>query len=271
MNATLNGRVGIGNGRHVAILLTIAAALVFTCLLPAIPQPLHYHQFADQRVFLSVPNAFDVLSNLPFAMVGAFGLAVTFSRRRPPLADRQERRPYAVLFGAVCVATLGSAYYHLAPSNARLVWDRLPMTIGFMSLLTIVVAERVSRHIAHVLFVPVVVFGALSVFYWYASELRGHGDLRWYLLVQFGSLGVIGVILLSYPARQPGGRYVVLALMTYGVAKVFELLDADLFAFGHIVSGHTLKHVVAALGIGCLVLMLRARTAGAGGVTERTA
>jgi hypothetical protein len=91
-----------------------------------------------------------------------------------------ERWPYAALFAGTALTAIGSAYYHLAPGNWPLVWDRLPMTVGFMGLLTAVLAERVGHRIARRLFVPLVVFGAASVAYWYRSEGRGAGDLRPY-------------------------------------------------------------------------------------------
>jgi hypothetical protein len=179
--------------------------------------------------------------------------------RRVRFQESWERWPYAVLFAGVALTTLGSSYYHLAPDNARLVWDRLPMTLGFMGLLTSVLTERVSLPVGRRLFAPLLAVGSASVGYWYWSEVQGAGDLRPYLLVQFGSLLVVVLVLVLYPARYPGSRYLFAGLAAYVAARGLEIADATIFALGEIVSGHTLKHLAAAGGVACLILMLRAR------------
>jgi hypothetical protein len=254
--------------RHVIVVIAVFWATAVVLAGPSVPQPLAYHNMADQRSWLGIPNAWNVLSNLPFAVIGVLGLAAIFGcnvERRVPFRDSWERWPYAALFTGVALTSVGSSYYHLAPDNARLVWDRLPMTIGFMGFLTAVLAERVGLSVARWLFTPLLALGAVSVGYWYWSEVQGAGDLRLYLLVQFGSLLVVVLLLILYPARYGGGRYLVAGLAAYVAAKGFELADGPVFALGRIVSGHTLKHLVAAGGVACLVGMLRARAALAGG------
>jgi len=226
---------------------------------PPIPQDPAYHAFADRRSWLGIPNALDVLSNVPFAIVGLLGLAATFSRRVGTFVDPWERWPYAVLFAGVALTSLGSGYYHLAPDNARLVWDRLPIAVGFMGLLAAVAAERVSVSLGRWLFVPLLLAGAAGVFYWYWGEVRNAGDLRLYVVVQFGSLLWIVLLLLLYPARYSGTAYLVTGLAAYGVSKAFELADRQIFDVARIVSGHTLKHLVAAAGVACVVMMQRER------------
>src|SRR5665647_1500993 len=124
--------------RHSILMLAALGTVVAVFSRPALPQPSAYHLMADQRLFLGIPNCLNVLSNLPFAIVGLLGLAATFGRdpsRTPPFSDPWERWPYAALFAGVTLTMLGSGYYHLAPDNARLVWDRLPMSVGFMGCL----------------------------------------------------------------------------------------------------------------------------------------
>ncbi len=247
---------------HVLIALAVAATVTVAFAVPPMPQPLAYHRMADERSWLGTPNALNVLSNLPFAIVGALGLAATFAARgsgRGGWKDAWERWPYAALFIGVALTAVGSSYYHLAPDNGRLVWDRLPMTIGFMGLLTAIVAERVSVGAARRLLVPLLVLGAASVAYWHWTELQGAGDLRLYGLVQFGSLLVVVLLLVGYPARDAGNGYLHAGLALYALAKVLELADAQILALGGIVSGHTLKHLAAAAGVACVVAMLRAR------------
>jgi hypothetical protein len=249
--------------RHFFLALAVAVAGVVVFARPPLPQDPAYHLMADQRAFFGIPNCLNVLSNLPFAVVGLWGIGVIFTRpagRPTPFADPWERWPYAALFAGTALTAFGSAYYHLAPDNARLVWDRLPMTLGFMGLLAAVFAERVSLPAGRLLFCPLLLLGAGSVAYWYWSELRGGGDLRLYVLVQFGSLLLVVLLLLVYPARQLGAGYLFAGLAAYAAAKWFEIADARLFALGHMVSGHTLKHVAAAGGVACVVAMLRART-----------
>ncbi len=248
--------------RHGVLVLTIIVAGLAVFAMPPVAQGSAYHEMADQRSFLGLPNALNVLSNLPFAFIGFFGLvAVTGDERRQRLLfrDRWVRWPYLALFGGTVLTAAGSAYYHLAPSNARLVWDRLAMAIGFAGLVTAVIAERVSARAGRLLFGPLVVLGIASVASWYWTELAGRGDLRLYALVQFGSLFVVVMILLLYRERDSGTPYLVAGLLAYGVAKVCELADQPIFARGHIVSGHTLKHVAAAGDVACIAAMLRTR------------
>jgi hypothetical protein len=254
--------------RHSIVMIAVFGAVAAVLAAPPVAQPLAYHNMADQRSWVGIPNALNVLSNLPFAVVGVLGLAAIFGSnvdRRVPFHDSWERWPYAALFTGVALTTVGSSYYHLAPDNPRLVWDRLPMTLGFMGLLTAVLAERVSLPAARWLFAPLLAIGAASVGYWYWSEVQGVGDLRPYLLVQFGSLLVVVLLLVFYPARYSGGGYLIAGLAAYAAAKGLELADGPIFSLGRIVSGHTLKHLVAAGAVACLVGMLRARAQVAGG------
>jgi hypothetical protein len=255
--------------RHVVVLLTVLGAGVLVLMRPPIPQDPGYHEMADQRPALGMANGLNVLSNLPFALVGLSGLVVTFRRQGAPFEDPWVRWPYAAVFGGTALTAVGSAYYHLAPDNARLVWDRLPMTLAFMGLVAAVVAERVSVGASRVLFVPLLLAGAGSVAYWRWSELQGVGDLRPYVLVQFGSLVAVAVLVAVYPGREGDSRCLAAALLAYGCAKGLESADRWILDVGHVVSGHTLKHVAAAAGVGCLAAMLRARRSRASRATDR--
>src|SRR5215471_18325463 len=124
----------------------VALGLVF-CL-PPIPQDLNYHAFADDRTMLGVPNFLNVASNLPFFVVGVLGLwlllrhdAVVPDR---PVLEAVERWPFLVFFAGVLLTGIGSSYYHLAPGNDRLVWDRLPITIAFMGFFAAMIGERID-------------------------------------------------------------------------------------------------------------------------------
>jgi hypothetical protein len=241
--------------------LVLLAAGVFVMSRPRIAQDPAYHRMADERTLLGIPNALNVLSNAPFAVIGVWGLARVF--RRGAMAT-DERGPYAALFGGVLLTAFGSSYDHLAPDNARLVWDRLPMTVGFMGLVAAIMGERVSARLARVLLIPLLALGAASVAYWSRSETAGAGDLRPYVLVQFGSLLAIVSMMALFPdpRARPGTRWLGLALLGYAAAKVLEAADRPIFERLRFVSGHTLKHLVAALAVGCIVALLASREDG---------
>src|SRR6478752_8843870 len=138
---------------------SLLACAVAAILVPPMPQPLSYHAFADCRAFWSIPNALNVLSNLPFLVAGAFGLALV-ARGGGGFIDQREALPYLVFFLGAMLTSFGSAYYHLAPDNARLVWDRLPMTLGFAGLVSAAAAERVDRRWGLRLLWPLLGLGA---------------------------------------------------------------------------------------------------------------
>jgi len=241
--------------------ITVAAG-VGVALLPRIPQPPDYHRFADHRVFLAVPNGLNVISNAPFLLVGVWGWMLVWGlsgAKRPLFLTPAERWPYALLALGVALTGFGSAYYHLAPDNARLVWDRLPMTLGFMSLLSAMLMERVNLRAGLLALGPLLVLGLASVAQWYVSELRGAGDLRLYLMVQLYSLALILLVVGLFPARYTRAADLLAALGFYVLAKVLEALDRQIFSLGKILSGHTLKHLAAALGVYWVFRMLARR------------
>jgi hypothetical protein len=247
--------------RNKALILLIAPAIavaIIALLLSPIPQPLAYHNFADQRGWLGIPNFGDVVSNVPFAIVGVWGLVVLFTPGKTKFLDSRERWLYLVMFSALILTAWGSAYYHLAPDNARLVWDRIPINIVFMALLAAVIAERVSVGAGLALFPLLELVGVGSVLYWHTSELHGHGDLRFYAAVQVYAILIL-LLALLLPANYTRGPDFVIVVGFYALAKILEEGDRQVFAVGHIVSGHTLKHVAAAAAGYWIVRMLEKR------------
>jgi hypothetical protein len=238
------------------------AAIVPGFFLSPIPQSPAYHQFADQRAWLGIPNFADVSSNLLFLLVGLGGITVLLRaarrRRREVIARSPELWAYLVLFCGVTLTCFGSAYYHLAPTTERLVWDRLPMSVGFMGLLSATLAERVSQRIGQLLLLPLVLVGMLTVVLWAWTESIGRGDLRCYYAVQFVSLLLIVVMVVLFPSRYACSGDILASIAIYAVAKVCELKDGSLLgALG--VSGHTLKHVIAAISVLIIARMLARR------------
>ena len=242
-----------------------AAAVVAAAVLPPVAQDPAYHRMADERRLWGVPNALNVLSNAAFVAIGAAGLAVLGRRcpdRGPRFVDARERGAYVILFGALVLLGLGSAYYHLAPDNHRLLWDRLPLASALMALFDAAIAERVGAGAGLALLLPLQALGLGSVLWWYAGELRDQGDLRLYGLVQFFPLFAIPLLALLFPARYTrSGDWLVLVGL-YLVAKLFEVLDGPILGAGGLVSGHTLKHLMAAAGGYWILRMLMLRRPG---------
>ncbi len=248
--------------RVLILVMMLVLAVMGAVLLDPIPQDPAYHAFADRRPALGIANFADVASNAGFALVGALGLWSMFGPgRRNLFNDAADAWPFGVFFAAVGLVGVGSAYYHLAPDNGRLVWDRLPMTIGFMAMFAALVADRIDRRAGLLWLLPLLIaLGMSSVAYWDWSEQAGRGDLRFYGLVQFFPMVALPVLCALFPrARYTGGGYLIRVFAWYGAAKLFELFDDEIFALtGTMVSGHTIKHLAAAVATGVILRMLHA-------------
>jgi hypothetical protein len=228
------------------------------------PQATGYHAFNDDRTFLGVPNALNVLSNLPFLFVGLAGLCYLFvgPGSRPGQAWRApaERWAFALLFLGVFLTGFGSSHYHLHPNNDRLVWDRLPMVVGFMALIAAMIAERISARVAGWLLGPLALVGLAGVWQWHWTEEQGRGDLRFYLWLQGYTLFFCLVTPLLFPPRYTRTADWYIALSWYLLAKACESLDGRIYrATGDLVSGHTLKHLLGAVSLYWLLRMLQRR------------
>lgn len=243
--------------------LVAFAVLLLVVVLPPYPQPLAYHRFADQRAFLGAPSFLNVVSNAPFLVVGSLGLLFLHGQRASPargaFIERAEAWPYTTFFLGIALTGFGSAYYHLAPDNPRLVWDRLPMMLALPSLFAATIAERISVRAGMRLLLPLLVAGLGSVAYWRWSELESAENLHPYLAVQAYTTVAIVLVVALFPPRYSRGTDMSGAAVLYGVAKAAELLDGDIYALGHVVSGHTVKHLVAALAVYWILRMLRER------------
>ena len=255
----------MSRARRVAIVLGLLGAAVMAALMaPPIPQDPAYHRLADARAFFGIPNALNVMSNAPFVLVGALGAWAV----RPGgggtarFIDGRERWPWMVFFAGLLLTGFGSAYYHLEPNNQRLVWDRLPLAAALMGLFAAVIAERIGVRAGMALLGPLVMAGLGSVLWWHGGEVRGHGDLRPYALVQFYPLVAVPLMLYLFGPRYTLGGAVLATIAVYGLAKVFEVLDGPIFAVGSVVSGHTLKHLAVGAASYVIVWMLKTRRPG---------
>ena len=239
------------------ILIAVAASGVGALpFIPRISQDPTYHQFADARYILGIQNFWNVVTNLPFLFVGLAGLAVFRSHNQRRIASGL-RLCFAIFLLGMTLVSFGSAYYHYTPSNTSLVWDRLPMTIAFMALLVMVIGDCISpKHTGKLLW-PLLLLGVGSVWYWYATERAGAGDLRLYGLIQFFPVVLIPLTLVMFGAKSLRAGFLWATLATYVLAKVAEYFDAGLYTTTGVISGHSVKHLLAALSTFWIVLAFR--------------
>ncbi len=251
--------------RQLFILCGLSIAVVVAALLlPPLSQPVDYHQFADQRNFFGIPNFSNVVSNLAFLLSGGMGLVYLFHVCRMPVPkafhNRMECLPYGVLFLSVMAAALGSMAYHWMPDNATLLWDRLPIAVAITALLAATLGERVNP-IVGLWSLPILTgLGISSVSYWYLTEQHGAGNLNFYIVVQFYSIVLIILLSLYNPSRYTHAKHIYQVIALYAVAKSAELLDMQIYNLtNQFISGHTLKHLVAALAVYWIVRILHKR------------
>ncbi|MBI1889385.1 MAG: alkaline phytoceramidase [Burkholderiales bacterium] len=220
------------------LLVTLGAAIAMLLHGPIAQLP-HYHDFADQHAWLGVPNAADVLSNLGFFVVGVWGLA----RLRSAAPTLPGLSGYRLFLIALVLTAAGSGFYHLAPDNDRLLWDRLPIALACAGLLA---GVRTQTHGGAKYDVQLFASAAVvSVFWWYITERNGAGDLRPYLLLQALPLVLIPLWLWIYRSPRIDWIYFGGAIVLYIAAKAAELHDHGILQTTGIISGHTLKHLLA--------------------------
>ena len=238
----------------------ITAGVMFS--FPAFPQNLDYHNFADQRALWGIPHFGDVLSNLPFVLVGFWGLWVCreVSSDSSRIADSRERIPLLIIFSGMVLVGIGSAYYHFSPSNETLLWDRLPISLVTMAVVAMIICERWDVKTGVLWLGPLMALGLASVMVWQVTENAGQGDLRLYAWAMLYPIVLIPLLIILFPARYTGIGYLFLMLGLHVVAKLFEFLDRSIFEkLGGVVSGHSLKHLFAAGAIYSLILYVQNR------------
>jgi Ceramidase len=252
--------MGRWNWKHGILLGLVSVGLVIPLFFDRIPQDAFYHGFADSRAYFGIYNFLNVISNVFFILVGITGLLVLRFHTRV-LASADMRVAYKVFFVGVVLIGVGSAYYHLNPSNATLVWDRLPMTVSFMALLAMVIADCVSPKVGKVLLWPLIGIGVVSIGYWYVTELWGVGDLRPYGVVQFLPMILIPVMLGLFGTRLLRSKFLWAVLGMYLLAKIVEHFDEKIYSMTGFMSGHSLKHVIAALATGMVIVACKDKVA----------
>ena len=220
------------------LLLVVSAIITVVALffIAPVEQNEEYHNFSDKNTVLNIPNFWNVISNIPFLVIGIIGI------KSSKLFTNGIQ--YIWFFLGIALVSFGSGYYHLNPNNNTLVWDRLPMTISFMSLFSIIISEFVNIKVGLSMLFPSIIIGILSVVYWVIFD-----DLRLYILVQFFPLIAILIILIFFKSNYNFTIGYWLLLIAYIVAKFFEHLDYQTQNILKIFSGHTLKHLIISIGI----------------------
>ncbi|XP_004504135.1 uncharacterized protein [Cicer arietinum] len=244
--------------KHTAQACVAAVVSVFLLmkLSPPIPQPQKYHDFADKREFFGIPNALNVISNFPFIIIGLIGLMLCHHRNYFNFSLQGELWGWTCFYAAVTSVGFGSSYYHLGPNDNGLVWDRLPMSVAFASLMAILIIERIDVKIGTISIFPLIMAAMISSVYW-----RLFGDIRPYLLVQTVSCMAIPLMALLLPPMYTHSTYWLWAAGFYPLAMLQETADRLIYAATfHTVSGHTLKHLSAAMVPLILTVMLAKRS-----------
>lgn len=242
------------------LLFTVVAALALS-LIPPFAQPLSYHDFADKRALFYISNFSDVISNLVFIIVGYLGIKTIYQPTSSQGALTPEAKwAYLIGFIGTILTGLGSTYYHLHPNNSTLFWDRVPMGILLMSFFAAIFIERVNRSIGFYLLWPLILIATLCTLQWELSELWGQGDMRLYIWSQSYPLIMIIFILLFFPSPYMRNYYLTICFILFGLAKITESLDQMIYHFtSEAISGHTLKHLLAAVAVYALVYDVKHR------------
>ncbi len=224
----------------------------------------HGHPFVDARGWLGMPNALDVLSNAPLLLMGLWGL-ITLRRAGQAAFQVNTRHALWVFFAGLVLTSVGSSIYHWAPDAQGLVFDRLGMAVTFAGALSLAMAERVGALMARNALWILLALGCLS-----AAMPLVHGNVLPWAVVQFGGMGFMAWAALRQPLPAALGVSLGGLLALYALAKVFEMGDANVFhATGDLVSGHTLKHLVAALAAWPVIRAMRQNAQSIGPVAGR--
>ena len=217
------------------LICVILLSIIPVFLVEPFGQRLGYHLFADQRTFLNIPNFMDVVSNIWFLIFGGIGLVHCFIKN--------EKISWKIFFMGIILVSIGSAYYHYTPNNQTLFWDRLPMTIAFMAMFTAMIGEYINPQLEKPFLIIFLMVGFFSVIYWHVYD-----DLRFYYWVQLAPMVTLLILLIFFKSKYTHTYFLVFAFISYLLAKVVEGNDRLIFEFtGNMISGHSLKHLLAAL------------------------
>ncbi|WP_299018039.1 hypothetical protein [uncultured Photobacterium sp.] len=229
----------------------IISALVLAALamyFAPIRQSRNFYNYADQRTLLGIPNFWNVITNLPFLIVGILGLN-KYNRKKILSIEPIANKSYMTFFVGLIAIFFGSSYYHLVPDAFSLMLDRISLSVAFIALYCIVLTEYISPTLGQRLLFPLITYSMLAVLYWYISDtLTGRGDLSAYILVQVIPIVHLPLAVWLFTSNFSHGRFYIYALIAYALAKWAESNDDFLYQLTGEISGHSIKHLFAALG-----------------------
>ncbi|NNF35767.1 MAG: alkaline phytoceramidase [Saprospiraceae bacterium] len=242
--------------RYIILILILASIFAIMAIMAPIPQDPEYHNFADQRTIMGIPNFWDVMSNLPMLFIGIIGLKYsikTYTLRK----DFVTRMLPVILSLGIFCAPFGSAYYHWSPDNFTLMWDRLPMTLMFMPILVLLTYDFMDSKIGTYAFYVLIPLGIFSVLYWHYTELSGRGDLRLYAAVQFGTMLLAPIMILLFYKKTSYINWIWYILGWYILAKIAEYYDPQIYDITGFWSGHTIKHLLGAISLIYVIRLIK--------------
>lgn len=237
--------------KNIIVLASVfVISFIFLLVVEPVPQNPEYHLFSDDRRIFMVKNGLNVLTNIPFIIVGLMGIF--------RLLRKKDHLPYILFFTGVFLTGTASGYYHLSPSNHTLTWDRLAMVIAFMSFFSAFLNDFIHKGFGDYALFPLIGAGIFSVLYWHFTEQKGSGDLRAYILVQFLPILLIPVLMNIYESAYSRSKDIYKILCCYILAKIFEYYDKPVFEISGI-SGHSIKHLLCAFAAYMVLRMLMLR------------
>jgi hypothetical protein len=236
---------------EISFLACLIILLLLAIFLPPLAQNQNYHNFSDQRTLFGVKNALDTLSNLAFIIVGLWGL-INFYKNKYIKISNDFSVLLNLFFVSIILTGLGSFYYHLNPNGFTLVFDRLALSLVFAVVLAMLAAIRISERLGFHTLAEMIILAPLSVLLWNYNE-----NLTPYAVLQFGGIVIIVLTLLLTKAQKQSPCFASLIIL-YGFAKVAEFYDAQIFSLTqNLISGHSLKHIIAALAIVLFIVPLK--------------
>jgi hypothetical protein len=230
--------------------ITLFAFIVVFVFINPIQQDESYHHFADTTCLIQINNFWNVVSNIGFIFTGLYGFAIINKYQINTAINY-------VLFAGIILTGIGSAYYHYAPNNTTLVWDRLPMTIVFTTFFAQLYSCYISNKTGKIIWISSLVLGIISVFYWQYTESIHQGDLRLYAIVQYLPMLLLLVILAFHYKQFPFLLHpIAMVILFYILAKLFEHFDKTIFENTQCIGGHPFKHIAAAVASFYIVKMV---------------
>ncbi|KAJ8774810.1 hypothetical protein K2173_017256 [Erythroxylum novogranatense] len=220
--------------------------------------PINYHFnfcfffFMITVTVTGVPNTLNVITNFPFLIVGVVGFILSLQGCLFNISLRGEVWGWTLFFAGIVGMSFGSAYYHLKPDDARIMWDALPMMIAYSSLLSCFMVERLGQRIG-----LSCLFGLLLVVLLSMVYARTFNDLRLCMLFQLIPCIVIPGLAFLYPAKYTHSKYWLWAAGVCILSKFEAAFDRKIYnANRYFISGHSLEHLCSAVVPVLLAIML---------------